>query len=112
MNSPVRTPKIVRLLTLPAGMWCLLQLPVVHYHLFGLVDVELGGFVVITPTHWPLENSLKSTSLTVSGEEVGLGFFSALKPFFLQEVKDPGARRGAKPEACDFRAVFTNALMP
>lgn len=69
-------------------MWCLLQLPVVHYHLFGLVDVELGGFVVITPTHWPLENSLKSTSLTVSGEEVGLGFFSQhSSPFSFRKSK-------------------------
>lgn len=68
-------------------MWCLLQLPVVHYHLFGLVDVELGGFVVITPTHWLLENSLKSTSLTVSGEEVGLVFSQHSSPFSFRKSK-------------------------
>lgn len=100
MNSPVRTPKIVRLLTLPAGMWCLLQLPVVHYHLFGLVDVELGGFVVITPTHWPLENSLKSTSLTVSGEEVGLGFFLSTQALF-----PSGSQRSRCTARCKARSL-------
>jgi len=42
-------PKSKKLLTLSAGMWCFLQFPVVHSHLFGLVDVEVGGVLSLHP---------------------------------------------------------------
>lgn len=35
----------LRLLRLSAGIWCLLQLPVVHTHAFGLADVTAGGVI-------------------------------------------------------------------
>ncbi|MED6293244.1 hypothetical protein CHARACLAT_008765 [Characodon lateralis] len=41
----------LKLLRLSAGIWCLLQLPVVHTDLFGLADVTVGGVLVIALIH-------------------------------------------------------------
>lgn len=86
-----------KLATLSAGMWCLLQLPVVHSHLFGLVDVEVEGRGCC---HYTLLLGFRqvpqSTSLTVSDEEVG--FSSHHCSPYCQEVKGPHVERGVKSQ--------------
>ncbi|MEQ2221836.1 hypothetical protein ILYODFUR_019717, partial [Ilyodon furcidens] len=88
----------LKLLRLSAGIWCLLQLPVVHTDLFGLADVTVGGVLVIalihsnfdrrfTPLHSPSVRSRWDPVLTT-------------QYLFYQEVNSPDQERGSIMEMC------------